>query len=460
MLKNGGQTGVLKKNKMKTEVVVIGAGMSGLSAALTLKKRGYEVKLLEPAGRPGGAAQTFFENGYLCESGPNTMMVSRSETVAFLEENGMMDSALDAAPQAKRRYVVRDGKPVVLPNSLQSFISGSFLSASGKLAMMAEPLRSKGRNANESLGDFFSRRIGAEAAVELVDPFVSGIYAGDPSRLVMRHAMPKLYEWEQLGGSLLRGMILSKKKAGGGTDKKIKRRLISWPGGLSELSSGLLARLGQGLKLSEEARAIRPQNGGFLIETAAGVYEAKQVVLATSAKQAAALIAPFAGAVGALQNVPYAPMLVAHIGYDRNAVSHPLDGFGMLVSRARGIRTLGALFSSTLFPGRAPVGKVLLTAFIGGRRDQAALALEENEVREVILKDMKPLLGISSSPEFFRLTKWERAIPQYEAGHECMLDECARIENAFPSLHLIGNYRGGISMEDCIGSARSMAEKI
>ena len=428
-------------------VIVIGAGVSGLAAALALKKRGLDVIVLEAEPRVGGVVRTYRQDGFLCEAGPNTLMLSKGEVADFLAETGLLASALDAAPLAKKRFVVQNGKLVALPGSPLSFIASSVLPWKAKAWILREPFVPPGKENDETLADFVRRRLGEDFLRELVGPFVSGVYAGDPERLVTRHALPKLFHLEQTHGSLIRGAIRLRRGEAGP-----RGRLISWPGGLSELGSNLADCLEGRLRLSTSVSEIKKRDRSFVLRSGNEEFQADKVILAVDAASAARLIAPMFPDVSPLESIPYASMSVVHLGFSRAMIGHPLDGFGALISRARGIRTLGALFSSTLFPGRAPDGHALLTVFIGGRLDPEAISLDDKALIQTALNDLGPLLQISGAPVFHKIVRWPQAIPQYEKDHSLILKTCEAVETALPGLRLIGNYRRGIAMENCLAN--------
>ncbi len=434
-------------------MIVIGAGISGLTAALALKNKGIDTLLLEANPYVGGAAHTLHRDGYLCESGPNTLMLSSPEAIQFLEKTGLLSSALDAAPHAKKRFVVQEGKLIPLPVSPFAFCTNNILSWKAKFRLFREPFISKGTNENETIANFFRRRFGEEVLHELVDPFISGIYAGDPERLILCHALPKLYELEKTHGSLIRGMICSKKKGQ-------QNRLISWPGGLSDLAKGLAASLGECVLLSTPVRWIKKERNQFVIGTDKKEFQSDRVILATDIHQAESLLSPIFQEAASLKKMTSAPMCVVHLGFQRSVIGHPLDGFGVLISRKRKIRTLGALFSSTLFPSRAPEGYVLLTAFVGGMHDLESVSLNDATLIQTVLKDLTPLLGITGAPTFQNIIRWPRAIPQYEKDYSHVLETCGEVEKTYLGLYLLGNYRGGISLSDCLTQAKTLVDKI
>ncbi len=434
------------------DVFIAGAGATGLACAFALHKRGVRVALADSAPVPGGALRTVRPGGYLCEAGPNTLLAARDEVFALLSQAGLLESALDAAPDAKKRFVVKNGAVLPLPSSPPALLKTPLLSLPAKLRMLLEPFQPRGADPAETVAEFFTRRLGPEPVREFLDPFISGIYAGDPARLVTRFTMPRLREMEQRHGSLLLGMLRSKRGP--------KKRLLSWPAGLAELPAALAKPLPD-VRLSTRVEAVRASpGGGFEIRLGAGTASARNVVLALPAVEIARLTGAMGCHTAAIGQIPHAPVAVLHLGFRRADVAHPLDGFGVLISRDRGLRTLGALFSSTLFPGRAPEGCVLLTVFLGGRGDPQALGLSEDDLVMAAGADLGPLLGLRAPPVFRHVVRWPGAIPQYEARHGRALAEAQAIERAHPGLHLAGSWRGGISIGDCLANGVALAGHI
>jgi protoporphyrinogen/coproporphyrinogen III oxidase len=436
---------------MKSKVLVIGSGISGLTIASTLKKLGVDVLVLESGSQVGGSARSISKDGYLCETGPHTLMLSKPDAIKFLAEHELLASAVDAAPHAKKRFIVKNQELAALPTSPASFFTSKALTWKARLAILAEPLVRRGGGELETIAGFVRRRLGRDVLRDLVGPLVSGIYAGDPERLIARYALPDLVELEENYGGLILGMF--RKPRGP------KRRLISWPNGMSELSLRLVSELHSSLILSSPVRSLRKEGASFIAETESERYEASHVVVATDALNAAKLLSSFHD-TSSLEKLSQAAMAVVHLGFRRSGVTHPLDGFGALIARHKRIRTLGVLFSSTLFPGRAPNGQVLLTCFMGGRFDPDALSLNDPEIIQSVLNDLTPLLGIIEKPIFQNIVRWPRAIPQYERDYPEVLKVCDSLEQKVSGLHLIGNYRGGISLQDRIVRGLSLAKKI
>jgi oxygen-dependent protoporphyrinogen oxidase len=445
---------------MTLDVVVVGGGISGLSTAWGLSKRGLKLRLLEAAETAGGTLRSERNEGFLIECGPNSTLENNPELGTLIDELGLRQARIAANPSAENRYVVRFGKPIPLPTSPGAFLTTPLFSASAKWRLLAEPFIAKAHT-EESIAQFVVRRLGREFLDWAVDPFISGVYAGDPQRLSVQAATPKIYALEQRYGSLLRGaaarMTLHRHKTGpapGG-------RLISFHEGMQVLAQGAVNALGQAVDAGKPVTRVSREEQGWRVESGNEQLLARQLVLAIPAYAAATLLAPLDPELEKeLSAIHYPPVASVALGFLGGQIRRPLEGFGCLIPRREGIETLGAIFSSSLFPGRAPEGHVLLTAFIGGAKNPAVKDADDAELIHRVVEDLRPLLGITGRPGFVRVSKWMRAIPQYEIGH---LGRLSRIDTrlaALPGLHLRANWRDGISVADCVKNGLALAKHI
>ncbi len=434
---------------MSRRTVVIGAGLSGLTAAWTLLKSGEEVALLEASSRPGGAVRTERREGFLLETGPNTVRPT-PQLWRLIEDLGLGGEVLLADPRAPR-FVDFRGALHPLPMSASEFLGTKLLSGAAKLRILTEPLRRRGGSVDESVNDFIGRRLGREVADRIVEPFVGGIFAGSGARLSVSAAFPALWRWEREHGSLLRGALASRRSRPAGPHTP--RGLVSFRDGLETLPRALAASVGNALRPATSAYSLAPDAGGWIVHTPSGDIQAARVILAAPAHQAAKIVARFAPAAArSLEAIPHPPLAVLHLAWPESASPRPLRGFGHLVVPDPGRRILGAVWSSSLFPGRAPAGQILVTVFLGGTRDPGALDLDDDELHQIAARDLAAQGLLRGDPQRVLLTRWSRAIPQYERGHEDRIAELERAEARFPGLRFLGNYRGGISVADVVRS--------
>jgi oxygen-dependent protoporphyrinogen oxidase len=444
-------------------VAVVGGGVTGLTAAWQIRRLGHRVTVLEAGPRAGGVVGGQRLGAWLQEMGPNSLLESSPEIAAFVDDVGLAPRRLYAAPAAKQRYLVRGGRPVALPTSPGAFLRTPLFSVRAKLRLLFEPLwRRAPADAEETLADFVRRRLGQEFLDYAVNPFVAGIYAGDPERLSVRHAFPRLHALEQEYGSLLLGALRQRKP-----NRGPKGRLFSFPEGLGEIPRALQARLLDPVLLRTRVTALRRSGTGWRLTLeqrgTPGEAEFDLVVCALPADALAALdfpeLAPDAG-LRLLAEIPHPPVVSVFTGHRREDVAHPLDGFGLLVPAAENGRILGTLFSSTLFPGRAPDGHVALTTFVGGTRQPELAALDDATLTTVVREELGRLLGVSGAPAIVRLQRWPRAIPQYAPGHERFQTAILRLEIAAPGVFVGGNCRDGISLPNCIAGGYRIAAAV
>jgi oxygen-dependent protoporphyrinogen oxidase len=445
----------------RVDVAVLGGGISGLTAAFLLKSRGRSAVLFEAAERPGGCIATWRKDGFLFELGPNTVLNNALEIDALCTKAGLLSERITAEGAAKRRYVVKGGRLVPLPSGPLGFLATPLFSAGAKLRLLREPFVSRApADLEESIAQFVRRRLGSELLDYAVSPFVSGVYAGDPERLSVRHAVAKIYALERDHGGLIRGALAKRKgpaPAGG---------LFSFRDGLAFLPRRLAESLGEGYRSRTEVRTVRRAGGGFEVDFAGadgtqGAVLARVVVSALPARASAAVLSTLGGEFPErIGGLPYADVALVCLGFRREDVGHPLDGFGFLAPEVEGRFVLGCLFPSSLFPGRAPEGHVALSAFVGGANHPDRAAIEEADLVRRVLEDLKPLLNLRGEPVVSRVEVWRPAIPQYNLGHGAYKMAAEALEAAHPGLFISGNLLHGVSVGNCIQNATADAARV
>ncbi|SHK77477.1 protoporphyrinogen oxidase [Rhodothermus profundi] len=447
-------------------VGIIGAGIAGLAAAYELHRRGLEVTVFEASDRIGGFIQSERMEGFLVEYGPQTLQRTSADLEELLRRIDLEDACIAAQPVASKRFIVRSGRPIPLPRSPRELLRTPLLSPRARLRLLAEPFIARShRSTEESVAKFARRRLGPEVLDYLVEPFVAGIFAGNPEHLSIRHAFPKLFELEQQYGSLFWGFIRDRMKQR--YHPAPRRSMFSFVEGLHMLPRALADRLpAQAILRNAEVLAIRwdeknPWTLSFRENGRTATRFFDVIVCATSLHHLAQIrILPPLDRQP-LSTVEHPPLALVALGFRREQVAHPLDGFGLLVPAVeREFQILGTLFSSSLFPNRAPEGHVLLTTFVGGMRHPEQALLPDDRLEALVLQDLRRLLGISGPPVFRHIWRWERSIPQYRLGYDTVIACVRDVEMSRPGLFLAGNYREGISVVDALHSGLKAAQQI
>ena len=447
-------------------VIVVGAGISGLSTAYFLDRAGSDVTLLELEPVPGGTMQTIREDGWLVETGPTSSLETTPLLGEMVKELGIGDEWVYADASADKRYILRDGKLHPLPMTPLAFLVSSLWGGRGKLRLLGEPIVGRAP-AEESVAQFVTRRLGKEFLDYAIDPFVSGVYAGDPKRLSVRAAFPKLYALEEKYGGLMKGMILGAGERRQRAEKaKDKARMFSFREGMQTFPRAIARRLGAKIRYGCDVVAVeRGTDGRFRILLGRGgggiPAEADVVVLAVPAYAAELLIRHFSPAASdALRRISYPPVAEVFLGYRAEDMGRALDGFGYLVPAKEGRSILGTIWSSSLFPGRAPEGHVALTTFVGGSRQPQIARKNEEDLIRLVTSELRALMNVRGDPVYARVSRWERAIPQYNLGHQELMTTVDGLETDMPGLFFCNNFRGGIAVGDCVMNGEKTARRI
>jgi oxygen-dependent protoporphyrinogen oxidase len=446
------------------DVIVVGGGISGLSAAHALHRRGRRVVLVEAASEFGGSMGTFRTGKYIADRGPQSI-VATPELMDLVRAIGLEDRLVRSEPTAKKRYIYRHGRLIAVPMSPAGLLATPLLSAGAKWRLFAEPFIERRRDtADESIASFVARRAGAELVEAVAAPVVSGIYAGDPARLSMQSTLPALVRFEKEHGSVIRG-FLAQRRTRDPRSLSARPDIIGFADGNATLVDALAKSLDGRAYANARVSRIRLRGAGFALDCDGlpeRTIEAAHVVIATSADAAAVLLEPLepeaAAALRAIESPPLAQVVLA---YPRSSVGAALDGAGFLACRDEGVRSLGAVWNSVIFRGRCPDEEVMLTVFLGGATDTAIAQCSDTDLARIAHGDVSRVMNIKDAkPKLIAGFSWAAAIPQYTLGHQQRLAAIAAGVGRVPGLALLGNYAKSPRVADCIGQAGELAQAI
>lgn len=445
---------------MKKRVGVIGGGISGLCVAHRLRRSGIDVVLFEKGAKVGGNIISEIRDGFLFEHGPNSALASR-ELLNLIDELGLSDEIVKPDPNSKKRFIVRGGQLVALPSKLVDLAISKAFSNKAKLRLLREPFVRGASTDNESVASFFERRLGKEIVDYAVDPFISGIYAGDPKLLSIKHAFPKLFDFEKNYGGLLKGSIFSKKDKTQQLPKGTPRS-ITFKSGMQAFPNAIARDLGDAVHLQTNVKDLRKDSAGrYIIQTESGELLFDSIVISTPARAAGVLAINIDAALSAiLDEIYYAPVTVVVTVFKAEHVGADPSGFGFLVPSLENRRILGSLWTSSVFGNRAPGGYHLFTTFIGGSRNTEVCRLSEEEILAICLAELDSLMKLTGKPVLTFVKKWERAIPQYNIGYETVVDAVERSQDSNKGFFICSNFYKGISVGDCVKSSITTAGRV
>lgn len=445
------------------EVIVVGGGISGLSAAWWLAQAGRSVEVWEQDARPGGKIDTREADGYLTERAASVMLNFRPEVSHMLAATGLdADKIPCSRTLDDQRYLVQDGRLVPFPLRLGAFVLSPLLSLRGKLRLLAEPLVPRTGHPDETVSAFVRRRLGREMLEKLMEPFIAGPLASDPDQASAQAVLPRLVALERRYGSLAAGVFVHKVSR---RRTAPIREMFSFRKGMAALVETLTAAPGVRLRARCTATQLESRKTGWRVAGSSPdgehVAQARHLVLSVPAAAAATLVQPLdPGLARLLRGIEYAAVTVVHLAFDRCAVRHPLNGMGFLLPRAESAQLTGCQWISSLFPSRAPRGKVLLTCYVGGARAPETRDWDDGRCIDAAMASLGSLLGIDAAPERAWIDRHERGLPLYHGAYPRRLRAMSERLGHWPGLHLAANYWGGVSVRDRIASGYAVAQRI
>lgn len=452
---------------MGKKIVVLGAGVSGLSTAFWLYKEGYDVVVLEKNKDVGGAMESVMIDGFLFDRGPNSGLETTPIIPKLVEELGLSKEMMYANQEGNKRYILRDNQLHALPMNPLSFFKTKLFSGKAKMRLMLEPFIGRSKEGYyQSISQFVRRRLGQEFLDYAINPFVAGVYAGDPDKLSVYSAFPKLYELEEKYGGLIVGTIRSiKERKRRAEVAKNHAKMFSFRNGMQSLPKTIAAKLGERVINLADVEVVEKSGNGYKIRyNNAGEkreINADYVLSTVPAYVASNIFRNLDSKLSEhLDAIEYPPVMVLYLAYPKDKIKQPLDGFGFLIPKKENKSFLGAIWSSVIFENRTSGENATFTLFIGGARSPEIFSLDKEIIIKKVLKEFHEIMGIDSEPIMKSYRYWSKAIPQYNVGYIEHERYCDEFEKNNPGIFISGNYRSGISVGDCLKNSDLVFQKI
>lgn len=450
----------------KTDLLIIGSGVTGLTMGHYLNKHGKDFLIIDKLDRAGGVVHTDSKDGFLYENGPNTALISNVSVVQLLDDLKEQCNLKIGSKLVNKRYILKKGKWEAMPMGPLSAIKTPLFSLKDKFKVLGEPFRAKGTNPDESLAGLVKRRLGKSFLEYAIDPFILGVYAGDPDLLITKYALPKLYNLEQKYGSFIGGSIKKGKEPKTELEKKANKAMYSFEGGFQAFVNALLDSAGkEHFILGAEQLKVEKIETGYLVsyinkEGQESQIESKRLI-STSGAHALENVFSFIPKekMDKLSNLKYAKVVEIALGF-KKWKGMPLDGFGGLIPHKEDRKLLGVMFMSALFEGRAPKEGALFSIFMGGIRRPEIINMSDDEIKKILEEEFVSIMGVDDfNPELLEIHRHAYAIPQYGIESKARFETIQSIEKEFEGLTIAGNLRNGIGMADRIEQATEIIKK-
>ncbi len=449
------------------EIVIVGSGLTGLATAYWLKKDGFKIKVIESTSVTGGNIKTEKHQNFIFDTGPNSGLETTPLIKKLVDELQLNEEFIYANKSANKRYILRNNVLHPLPLNPVDFIFSKLFSTKGKFRILMEPFIGKSKDGYyQSVAEFVRRRLGQEFLDYAINPFVSGVFAGDPENLSVKSAFPKLYRLEELYGGLFKGMIKGAKERKRRAEKsKQSAAMFSFKNGMSVLTKSLSYFLKDEILLNHRVEKIVKDTNKFKVITninnSLKEIEAKAILVTAPAYFTAEILKDLDGYLfNQLNSIYYPPVLVLNAIYRKEKIGQALDGFGFLIPEKENKSFLGAIWNDSIFPNRGDENFASFTIFVGGARQAEIFNKDLNEIINIVLFEFEGIMKINSQPESIKYKLWEKAIPQYTIGYIEKEFAMTAFEQRNQGIFLGGNYRGGISVGDCIKNSLIHYERL
>lgn len=459
----------------RKNIVVVGGGITGLTAAYYLqkeikeKKLPYEVKLVEASNRLGGKIKTMKQDGFTIEQGPDSLLARKQPAVKLVEELDLQDQVIrNATGQSyilvkNKLHKMPKGTFMGIPKNVRPLLSSSLISGKGKRRALIDLILPRGKGTgDQSLGAFFRRRFGNELLVNQIDPLLSGIHSGDIDEMSLKATYPVFYELEQEYGSVMKGLKKTKPKPAKKKENNSTGAFFSFENGLETLIDSLAEKLDKGtVTVNNPVDHVEKKDHGYhLLLSNGDVEKADAVIMATPHFTVPGMFSQY-DFFKTLQDMPATSTANVVLAFDQSAIKKDIDGTGFLVSRSSNYRITACTWTHKKWPTTTPDGKILLRCYVGRPNDQSIVDTSDAELTEIVLKDLKKTMKITSDPEFSVITRWKNARPQYTVGH---LERITAVRNqtrkSLPGMFLTGSSYDGVGIPDCIDQGEKAVTEV
>ena len=434
------------------DTIILGAGISGLTLAHYLNKKNLDFLVVESQPKVGGNIISFEKSGFVCENGPNTVLLNKKSVVELIDEIGLKDKIIFPNDYNNKRFLLRKGKLIPIPQNFIEFIKTNLLSLTSKLRLIIEIFIPK-HNRNVSVKSFFKKRFGNNFEEIFVEPFLTGIYAGETNKMSTKHVLNKIWNMEQKSGSIIIDALKRKKKLN-------KSRSFNFKNGLIDFVLAINKNISNKIILKSEVTSVKKIKKGYEIIINSNIkYHCKKLISTLPAFGLADII--FDKKISKnLKKINYCPIMVLHLGIEKSKIKENIDGFGVLTKRKDNQSFLGILFNSRIFPHVAPQGNDLLTVIIGGARQPQLIDQDVNKLKKTIINEIRKIISYDGKIIMENNFLWKNGIPQYNLDHDVLIENISDFHKKNKNFYILGNYIKGISVSDCIQNAFELSKKL
>ena len=436
----------------QVETMILGAGITGLTLSHYLNKKNKKNLILESKSRVGGNIITEKNQSFTCENGPNTILLNKKSVIELIKEVGLEKKIIFPNDNNKKRFLLKKGKLTPIPQNFNQFLKTNLISIKSKIRILSEIFIPKHKH-NTSVKKFIKNRFGGEFEEVFVEPFLTGVYAGETDKMSAEHVLSKIWNLEQNNGSVIIGAMRQRNKGN-------NMRSFNFKNGLTDFISAIKKKTKSNVRLNSKVTSVRKLKDGYHVTVNNNIsYKCKNIVSTIPAFGLAEII--FDKKISnALKNINYCPILVFHFGLEKKHIKENIDGFGVLTKKSDNMSFLGVLFNSRIFPHVAPKNNDLITVMIGGGRQSKLIYKDRSKLKNTVIKQIRKMISYEGRIVMEKEFLWKKGIPQYDLKHKDLIKCISEFEKKYKNFYISGNYYNGISVSDCIEKAYSLSKRL